>query len=196
MAKLTDDADYDACETSGNVPRRQSDFENDYAYNGLWNRCIPLGLPTNMSKRLGMIDESGLFTLHRLTIGLGTLNSRISQPSQSADEDIVRTEDDKTSEAFSKFSRKDVWDIRFAEDNPRLFCIMDKTRLYIYEDLEAEPAVQTSIYICSFRDLEVKGVLLDDLVRHSQHPELDCLVVTSTKAIIAAFALYFNLSYA
>ncbi|VEL40133.1 unnamed protein product [Protopolystoma xenopodis] len=35
MAKLTDDADYDATETSENVPRPWSDFENDYVYNGL-----------------------------------------------------------------------------------------------------------------------------------------------------------------
>ncbi|VEL33823.1 unnamed protein product [Protopolystoma xenopodis] len=50
LAKLTDDADYDAGETSGNVPRLQSDFGNDNAYNGLWTRCVPLSLPTNMTK--------------------------------------------------------------------------------------------------------------------------------------------------
>ncbi|VEL41346.1 unnamed protein product, partial [Protopolystoma xenopodis] len=35
LVKHTDDADYDAGETSGNVPRLRSDFGNDYAYNGL-----------------------------------------------------------------------------------------------------------------------------------------------------------------
>ncbi|VEL39843.1 unnamed protein product [Protopolystoma xenopodis] len=35
MAKLTEAANYDVGETSGNVPRLRSDFGNDYAYNGL-----------------------------------------------------------------------------------------------------------------------------------------------------------------
>ncbi|VEL31712.1 unnamed protein product, partial [Protopolystoma xenopodis] len=35
MSRLTDDADYNAGETSGKVPRPQSDFGNDHAYNGL-----------------------------------------------------------------------------------------------------------------------------------------------------------------
>ncbi|VEL14777.1 unnamed protein product [Protopolystoma xenopodis] len=50
MARITDDADYDAGETSGNVPRTRSDFGNDYAYNRLRTRCVPLNLPTNMTK--------------------------------------------------------------------------------------------------------------------------------------------------
>ncbi|VEL16260.1 unnamed protein product [Protopolystoma xenopodis] len=49
MARLTDDVDYDASETSGNVPRLRSDSENDNAYYGLRTRCVPLGLPANMT---------------------------------------------------------------------------------------------------------------------------------------------------
>ncbi|VEL09788.1 unnamed protein product [Protopolystoma xenopodis] len=50
MTRLTDDADYDACETSGNVSRPRSDFGNDHACNGLRTRCVLLRLPTNMTK--------------------------------------------------------------------------------------------------------------------------------------------------
>ncbi|VEL32660.1 unnamed protein product [Protopolystoma xenopodis] len=50
MARLTEDADYDAGETSGNLSRPRSDFGNDHAYNGLRTRCVPLSLPTNMAK--------------------------------------------------------------------------------------------------------------------------------------------------
>ncbi|VEL35833.1 unnamed protein product [Protopolystoma xenopodis] len=39
LAKVTDDADYDANKTSGNVPRPRSDFGNDHGYNGLRTRC-------------------------------------------------------------------------------------------------------------------------------------------------------------
>ncbi|VEL40880.1 unnamed protein product [Protopolystoma xenopodis] len=50
MARLTDDADYDAEETSGNVPRPPSYSGNDDAYNGLRTRCVPLSLPTKMTE--------------------------------------------------------------------------------------------------------------------------------------------------
>ncbi|VEL10204.1 unnamed protein product [Protopolystoma xenopodis] len=49
MAKLTDVADYDADETSGNVPRPWSGFGKDYTYNGLRTRCVSLSFPTNMT---------------------------------------------------------------------------------------------------------------------------------------------------
>ncbi|VEL11051.1 unnamed protein product [Protopolystoma xenopodis] len=46
MAKLTDEADFDAGKTSGNVSRPWSDFGNDHEYNGLRTSltlvCIPL----------------------------------------------------------------------------------------------------------------------------------------------------------
>ncbi|VEL42044.1 unnamed protein product [Protopolystoma xenopodis] len=48
MARLIDDADFDAGEASWNVPPPRSDFGNDYAYNGL--RCVTLSLPTNMTE--------------------------------------------------------------------------------------------------------------------------------------------------
>ena len=31
-----------------------------------------------------------------------------------------------------KFERKDVWDMRWADDNPDLFAMMEKTRMYIF----------------------------------------------------------------
>lgn len=31
-----------------------------------------------------------------------------------------------------KFERKDVWDMKWAVDNPDLFAMMEKTRMYIF----------------------------------------------------------------
>ncbi|VEL13220.1 unnamed protein product [Protopolystoma xenopodis] len=52
MARLTDDADYDAGEMSGNVPRPRSYSENHDAYNGLLTRCVPLHLTTNTTSNV------------------------------------------------------------------------------------------------------------------------------------------------
>ncbi|VEL18047.1 unnamed protein product [Protopolystoma xenopodis] len=50
MARLPDDADYDAGETSGNVPRTRSYSGNDDAFNGPRTRCVSLSLPTHMTE--------------------------------------------------------------------------------------------------------------------------------------------------
>ncbi|VEL14567.1 unnamed protein product [Protopolystoma xenopodis] len=52
MAKLTDDADYDAGETSENVPNRLSDAGNhdDYSGRGLRTRCVLHSRPDNKTK--------------------------------------------------------------------------------------------------------------------------------------------------
>lgn len=42
---------------------------------------------------------------------------------------------------------------------------MEKSRLYIVNGLESDEPVSTESYICSFKDLLVKGVNLDDLMR-------------------------------
>ncbi|VEL40579.1 unnamed protein product [Protopolystoma xenopodis] len=49
MARLIDDADYDAGETPGNVPCLRFNFGNDYADNRPRTRCVPISLPTNMT---------------------------------------------------------------------------------------------------------------------------------------------------
>ncbi|VEL38638.1 unnamed protein product [Protopolystoma xenopodis] len=51
MVILTDDADYDAGETSGNVPHPRFDFGNDDAYIVLRTRCVHLSM-TKLRKQL------------------------------------------------------------------------------------------------------------------------------------------------
>lgn len=37
-----------------------------------------------------------------------------------------------------KFERKDVWDMQWASDNPDLFAMMEKTRMYVFRNLDPE----------------------------------------------------------
>ena len=37
-----------------------------------------------------------------------------------------------------QFERKDVWDMKWAEDNAELFAMMEKTRMYIFRNLDPE----------------------------------------------------------
>ena len=67
-----------------------------------------------------------------------------------------------------KFERKDVWDMMWAVDNPDLFAMMEKTRMYIFRNLEPEEPILSAGYICEFADLEIRAVLLDEILRGDQ----------------------------
>jgi len=63
------------------------------------------------------------------------------------------------------FERKDCWFVIFSEDNPEAFACMEKSRIHVVNDVEAQEPVSTDGYICSFVDLSVKIVYLDELMK-------------------------------
>ncbi|XP_032575811.1 WD repeat-containing protein 35 [Drosophila sechellia] len=65
---------------------------------------------------------------------------------------------------FSRVERKDVWAVSWAKDNPLLLALMEKTRMYIFRGNDPEEPVSCSGYICTFEDLEITSVLLDDII--------------------------------
>ena len=50
-----------------------------------------------------------------------------------------------------KFERKDVWDMCWASDNPELFAMMEKTRMYVFRNMDPEEPIASSGYLCSFQ---------------------------------------------
>lgn len=48
----------------------------------------------------------------------------------------------------SKFERKDVWDMKWANDNPDLFAMMEKTRMYVFRNLDPEVSAPSSHLLC------------------------------------------------
>ena len=81
------------------------------------------------------------------------------------------------------FERKDSWDMMWSDDNPELFACMEKTRMYVFRGLFAEEPVQSSGYLCSFSDLCIKAVLLDEIVQDPEHPDKECIVNFETKSL-------------
>ncbi|CAD7934483.1 unnamed protein product [Amoebophrya sp. A120] len=65
-----------------------------------------------------------------------------------------------------EFERKDVWDVKWASDNPDLFCFMEKQRMYVVRGSQPEEPVLSNGYICEFKDLEIRSALVDELVRN------------------------------
>ncbi|XP_058241994.1 WD repeat-containing protein 35 isoform X1 [Hemibagrus wyckioides] len=122
-------------------------------------RAYQLSLNCN-SSRLAIIDMTGVLTFLDI------------DPRGSSGE----TEEGASAGDPSKFERKDVWDMKWANDNPDLFAMMEKTRMYVFRNLDPEEPIQTSGFICNFEDLEIKSVLLDEIMKNPERPNKDYLI--------------------
>uniref|UniRef100_A0A803XM55 WD repeat-containing protein 35 n=1 Tax=Meleagris gallopavo TaxID=9103 RepID=A0A803XM55_MELGA len=120
-------------------------------------RAHQLSLNCN-SSRVAIIDLSGVLTFF-------DLDARVTS---STGQQVIGEQ--------LKLERKDVWDMKWAKDNPDLFAVMEKTRMYVFRNLDPEEPIQTSGYICNFEDLEIKSVLLDEILKNPERPNKDYII--------------------
>ncbi|XP_011304110.1 WD repeat-containing protein 35 [Fopius arisanus] len=97
--------------------------------------------------------------------------------------DLEKNEDSSDQEDISKFERKDVWAVCWAVDNPSLLAIMEKTRMYVIRGLDPEEPISCSGYICSFQELEIRCILLDDLVHKPDEMRSELIVDLEVKSL-------------
>ncbi|XP_031567757.1 WD repeat-containing protein 35-like isoform X2 [Actinia tenebrosa] len=129
--------------------------------------CRPHHLSLNCtSTRVAIIDISGVLTFF-------DLEARRIDPTRN--ETVVGE--------HLKFERKDVWDMKWADDNSELFAMMEKTRMYIFRNLDPEEPILSSGYICQFNDLEVKAVLLDEVMKDPDHPTKENMIDLEVKSL-------------
>lgn len=126
-------------------------------------RCRPHLLKLNSdSSQLAVIDANGGFVLVDLD---------------------ARTEDSSSPGQVLPFERKDTWDVCWAEDNPHLFAVMEKTRMFVFENLEQQEPTLSSGYLASFSNLEIKAIMLDDIMTKPDKPDKDFVVDFETKTL-------------
>lgn len=125
-------------------------------------RCRPymLALNCNLSK-MSIIDINGVLSFYDLT----AKGSGATQGEHLA------------------FERKDAWDMKWADDNPELFAMMEKTRMYIFRGLDPEEPVTSSANLCNFHDLEIKAVFLDDIMQQPDQPDMELMVMYETRSL-------------
>ena len=102
--------------------------------------CRPDRLSLNCdSTRLAVLDIDGVLTFF--------------------DPEVKRTNPEtgavQYGEVVENFERKDVWDIRWADDNPELFAMMERGYMYIFRDRDPEEPIAATSYICNFSNLQV-----------------------------------------
>lgn len=94
-------------------------------------------------------------------------------------------------EELRSFERKDAWDVMWAEDDPDLFAVMEKARMYVFRGTNPEEPVSSTSYLCSFKNLAVRLVHLDELMRMPDRPstqdhlvDFECRTLRDTRQII------------
>lgn len=137
-------------------------LENKYVLN-----CRPYQISLNStSVKLAIIDIMGILTFFDF----------------EAKKVDIKTGQEETGEHL-RFERKDVWDMKWADDNPELFSMMEKTRMYIFRSLEPEEPILSSGYICQFSDLQIKSVLLDEIMKDPDNPTRENVIDMETKSL-------------
>eukprot|EP00038_Savillea_parva_P017457 m.20369 g.20369 ORF g.20369 m.20369 type:complete len:1166 (+) comp3785_c0_seq1:132-3629(+) len=130
--------------------------------------CRPDSIALNCnSTKVSIIDIGGVMMMYDLTI-------------KHTDPESGGTQ---TGSAVVGFERKDVWNMRWADDDPDLFAIMERTRMYIFRGSDPEEPVESAGWICNFKDLQVQSVLLDDVMRNPEHPTKEHIVEVEIKSL-------------
>jgi WD repeat-containing protein 35 len=126
-------------------------------------RCRPQRMELNCdSTRLAIIDINGILTFFDLEAGGGSGGPRGER---------------------MPFERKDVWDMKWSDDNPELFGMMEKARLYIMRGLDPEEPVQSSGCLCSFNDLMIESAQIDEIMKNPDHPDIELMTTYETKSL-------------
>ncbi|XP_065296308.2 WD repeat-containing protein 35 isoform X2 [Dermacentor albipictus] len=121
--------------------------------------CRPNKIALNCtSSRMSVIDITGCLLLY-------DLEARSSEGEQLT------------------FERRDVWDVKWAKDNSELFVLMEKTRMYVFRNLDPEEPVMSSGYICSFSNLEIRTVLLDEIMQDPENPRQEFVCNMEAKSL-------------
>jgi len=131
-------------------------------------RCRPQVIACNCdSTRMSVIDINGMLTVYDVELKPAGTGGEEKQPvGQQLD-----------------FERKDVWNMKWASDNPELFAIMEKTRMYVLRRLVPEEPVLSNASICSFKQLQIEAVCIDDVMRNQDVSAKEVLLDFETKSL-------------
>lgn len=130
------------------------------------------------SSRLAVIDTNGHLTFLELD---HEDDEEEEEEIEVHDKTEGKTQDPPDSKAAvalraREFSRKDTWDMCWADDDPDLFVTMEKTRMFVFHKFIPEDPVLSSGYLSGFNDLQIKAVLLDEVMEQPTRPAKNIIV--------------------
>lgn len=97
-----------------------------------------------------------------------SLNSDSTRVSIIDREGVMTVNDIESDGKVYGEERREIWAALWSSDNPEMMAYMEKNRLHIVRGSDKEEPVLNASYLCEFSNLEVKGIMLDDIM---QSPE-------------------------
>mmetsp|Transcript_3693 Transcript_3693/g.5458 ORF Transcript_3693/g.5458 Transcript_3693/m.5458 type:complete len:1191 (-) Transcript_3693:9-3581(-) len=134
-------------------------------------KCRPQQLSFNCDNtKLSVIDINGVFTMYSLEMKI-TVKKNKQKIKQLASIQKLDIE------------RKECWDMKWASDNPELFSLMEKDKLYVFRNTSPEEPKLYSGFLCEFNELRIKGVLLDQIMKDPENPQKNNMIAFETKSL-------------
>ncbi|MCP9265269.1 hypothetical protein DINM_020523 [Dirofilaria immitis] len=79
--------------------------------------------------------------------------------------------------------RSDVWNIKWDSEKDDTIAVMEKTRMHVVRNKETEEPIVNYGYICSFKNLIVRTVLLDELMKNPETPHKSFIIDVEIKLL-------------
>lgn len=136
-------------------------------------RAEPFRMELNCnSTKLSVIDVNGVLSVIDLT----------------ATADLPSAADEKLGSdvSFGKrlgIERRDVWDMKWAEDDGDMLAVMEKTKMVVIVGENSDEPAVSSGYIASFSNLAIRVAILDELFITPDNPSKDLVVDLETKIL-------------
>ncbi|CAF4041793.1 unnamed protein product [Adineta steineri] len=100
---------------------------------------------------------------------------------------LIDLESKEPRDEITNFKKSDVWNVIWAKDLSDSFAIMEKTKISFVRGTETEEAVPCSGYVCDYNNLQVKVVMLDEIMkmhlRGVQAPSSDYITIYDNKLL-------------
>jgi len=128
------------------------------------------------STMLSLIDNSGILKIFSFSK---------SENLNSSSDGLVKSTNDIIADTgkLLEFERKDVWEMKWSEDTPDSFVVLEKTRVIVFNNCEPEEPVSYIGNIFDFRDLEIKIVQIDEIMKSPDAPSKDFISIIETKHV-------------
>ncbi|CAF0786125.1 unnamed protein product [Didymodactylos carnosus] len=124
---------------------------------------------------------------HICKIALNSLGTLMATIDTNGNCMLIDMETKEQRDDITNFKKSDVWNVVWATDLPDCFAVLEKTKLSCVRGTEAEEAVPCSGYICEYSNLQVKVVMLDEIMKmHAkgvQAPSIDYISTYDTRLL-------------
>jgi WD repeat-containing protein 35 len=170
LARISGAVDFHVLGAAGSEGLGQdAEEDEEVEYESFDLRCSPKRIELNCdATRIAVIDPEGMLTVFD--------TKQVARDFETGEVEIGGR--------VPGFERSNVWDMRWAEDDPEYLAVMENRSRYIFKGTNPEPPIESTSWLTRFSDLEVETIDLDALYSHPIHVPLHCISTAEIKPLV------------